>query len=522
MRWLGITLFFSVSSDIASSQPSSAHTAAIKVNVEEVSTSQSGRWVRIQGQVLTREPTSPRRLYLYHHSDVFYQDGLPLSMAADGSFLRTTFVSHRVDRLELVLVSHQVDLSSQPNCESGRCRGRLDPRTGRVVAQLVDHVDIIAAATFAPYPNPAQATAETFFERQLSNDAVFGPFQPAALVRSGLETDAFFLYDQALAAIALIRLNRLPAASTILNALANLQMPDGSWYFMYRADGTTPYSSTLDYRYAGAIAWAVSAFNTYHLTTGELAYRNTVERALSHLAAQLVEAGEGLAVQFNPSDLVETPWDERAVTSVEHAVDTLAAFHGHSVATGKPLPASVRQIERYVRSRQKPHHFEAGYHLVSGANIAERYLDVLTWSALAMHWPAPSLSDMFAQACDWHSTERAFHSDAPDRQKRNGSAMWLEGTLGWVVAAQYAAPWVKCRGKTWREWLAVVEASVDPFGGLPEFQDEARGSGLSQSTAATAWLVFARTAFNPFQPWRHLKPFSQPAKTGQPRPSERQ
>ena len=216
------------------------------------------------------------------------------------------------------------------------------------------------------------------------------------LIRSYLESDQVFLYDQALAIIALVHAGEQDAAKEILNALWMLQINDGterngSWYFSYNPDGTTIYPLEIgDRRIAGAIAWVFLAINQYILKFKDKTYlkmalntANFLEKEMSPIHFNSVKSR---AVKFNQVDIKSSKWDERVVTSVEHNLDSYAGFLLFQQITGNTKYGKLaREIRLYLESLWTGKSFYPGYNMATKEpNKSVRYLDTQSWGILSL------------------------------------------------------------------------------------------------------------------------------------------
>ena len=85
------------------------------------------------------------------------------------------------------------------------------------------------------------------------------PKGQGALMKSFTHHGQSYIYDQALGIIAFTNAGRQDDAKKLLTALRVLQHKDGSLYFSYYLDGSSPYPTEGDKRIAGAISWVALA-----------------------------------------------------------------------------------------------------------------------------------------------------------------------------------------------------------------------------------------------------------------------
>jgi hypothetical protein len=333
------------------------------------------------------------------------------------------------------------------------------------------------------------------------------------LVQSFVDSDQFYLYDQALAAIAFTRAGNRVAAERVLGALASLQLHDGSWYFSYNVDGTSRYPGAGDYRVAGAIAWVVVALNTYHHRFASVRFDDTAERALDHLAAHRLQVTyRGVTsrpVRFNPTDLADNAWDETEVASVEHNLDAYAAFRDYARNTGKRRYAAVAaDLRRFVESMWDGNRFYAGFDAGLGRpNWNEVYLDTQSWGVLALGLEGTRGQDFTRGLTETNcqlltdGVTIGFHERRDAGQDAAGM-VWTEGTLGMSLALMAAGSSAAGACHEWApsDFVAAVARLADPAGGVPYATAAVENFTQASSVAGTAWLYFATERYNPLRP----------------------
>jgi len=480
-----------------------------------------GKLYRLQGAVA--HAPAGRRVWIFKHSDVHYYDSTSVSIGSDGSFSVNVFAMNNVDRFVVTLVDASLVLASQPGCNASWCFGRVDAETGHNVPIAADrsHVLDFEVHYFLPSTGAADPQIDAL-RGALAGSSVSGTLQPAALVRTDWESKRYFLYDQALAALAFTYAGDQTSAERVLNALANLQLANGSWYFMYNANGTSPFPAGGDYRYTGAVAWAVMAFNAYHHAYSGLRYQSTVDRALVYLDGLRATVGDTSALRFNPTNLASTSWNETLVFAFEHNADAYSAFRGHAENTSSTTYAStIDALHTFLAERWNGSYFNPGVDLAWGENTLDVYLDPMTWGVLALGTDAAPYYGGLDFACDsfldpagylgtFSNVLGFFDYRRADEATPVDRFGWMEGSFGMVTALQQVerdggvSP--SCRGydaATLFDSLARLEG-FHGRGTLPEATlNDDPDYDSAPSAAATAWFYFAKHELNPFRPWEN-------------------
>lgn len=449
-------------------------------------------------------------LALYKHTDVFYRHWSDPVLQVDGSFSITAPLAKNVDRIAIHAFASGFDANARSGCWSNLCLGEWD-EAGRLVPLEIDDTEVLAETT-TPMPRStlsdvrARAIVDRFFSKTVS-----GPNQPARFLRSFVEKEVGYLYDQASAAIALLALGETTEARTVLNALANRQRSDGSWFVVYDRFGAD--AASQDLRFGGANAWALLAFAQHRSLTNDNRYLAVETAAIQHLTGQLVPAASGQALRFNPSDLSSTVWNESTVTSLEHAIGSYAALRiefelGHPDVTNVQLA----NLESYMRGLWSGERFYAGTIDTGALNTTEIYLDVQGWTMLALD--DASYANAVSFACDTLYEPAAFlpsgavgiagwaeyQSTLPAFQVE--TFVWTEGAFGLLLTTdRVVSPnteWAGCDGMSQSQIAAgIASLGADP-GTIPYATANSRGFTRAASTAAAAWLTFYELGFNPF------------------------
>ena len=248
--------------------------------------------VRKADQVVVAEKGGPGSVYvdvevrLYNFLDIPYlQDTVPLS--ADGSFKGFIY------------------------------------QAGRKVARVykVSTGEILASTEWAEQSLPRSFVVEP-------NDPVYNE---AIATRCAT-------YDAALVAMAFLDHGELGRAERILDTLAAIQNPEGSWYFTYDAFNL---SSSESYIRTGACAFVVMAAIHHRRVTGSMKYREMAIKGADYLIAQQAPADSpfaGLVRQGRgryTSDYVFID-EQQQGAGTEHNLDAWFVFRDLYHQTGIP------------------------------------------------------------------------------------------------------------------------------------------------------------------------------------------
>ncbi|MES2527825.1 MAG: hypothetical protein V4598_12095 [Bdellovibrionota bacterium] len=333
-----------------------------------------------------------------------------------------------------------------------------------------------------------------------------------ALIRSFDTHTQSYIYDQALAIIAFSKAGEQKTAKRLLKGLSALQLKDGSLYFSYNLDGTSPYPAEGDRRYAGAISWVALAATHYQSQFKNQEFVSFNLKLLQWLRSEIkpltISGTYHEALRFGPSDVAESPWSEKETVALEHNLDAFSAYtHFAQLNPDYEWKMEIASIRKFIMAMwdKKRSHFWSGANLVTGKiNKEELYLDNQTWSLLALDFE--SLKEIDAHSalalnCEMLYVEHEGISGFIDSKPTNGPGkyefVWSEGTLGQVMAMEKAG--FECGPKKAKELISSVQKMKRADGGIgyattttnPDFT-------TSSSVAGTAWMYFASNSINPF------------------------
>ncbi len=333
-----------------------------------------------------------------------------------------------------------------------------------------------------------------------------------SLIKSFDTHSQSYIYDQALAIITFTKAGDQKTARKLLKGLASVQMGDGSLYFSYNMDGTSPYPAEGDRRYAGAISWVALAathyqaeFHTHEFVSFNL---NLLKWLRSEIKPFSISGTYHEAVRFGPSDVSVSPWNEKETVALEHNLDAYSAYmHFAKLNPDYEWKMEISSLRKFILAMwdKNRSHFWSGANLATGKiNKEELYLDNQTWSLLALDFESLKEIDAheaLALNCEQLYVEHEGVSGFVDSKPTNGPGkyefVWSEGTLGQVMAMEKAG--FECGPKKAKELLSSVKKMKRADGGIgyattttnPDFTS-------SSSVAGTAWMYFASNGINPF------------------------
>lgn len=332
------------------------------------------------------------------------------------------------------------------------------------------------------------------------------------LIKSFTDLTQSFIYDQALAVIAFTKENEQDKARKLLRAMKNLQMPDGSLYFSYYLNGTSPYPQEGDKRIAGAMAWVALAATHYQSKFNSKEFLSFNYQLLIYLRSQItvmhIKGIEHYALMFAPHDVKSTPFLENDTVALEHNLDAYAAFyHFNQVNKTTKWHLEIASLKKFIISMwdKEKNHFWSGASIASGSiNKNELYLDTQTWSLLALDkatlkeiHPKKALQVNCEQFLVHHDGVSGFHDSKPTKYPNQYEFVWSEGTLGQVLAMKKQN--VTCNDQGPQHFLSEIKKMKKEDGGIGyATTTKKKDFTTSSSVAGTAWLYFAANDINPF------------------------
>ena len=334
-----------------------------------------------------------------------------------------------------------------------------------------------------------------------------------SLIKSFSEHSQSYIYDQALAIITFTKARERGTAEKLLRGLSSLQKTDGSLYFSYNLNGTSPYPAEGDRRYAGAIAWVALAATHFQAEFHSQEFVPFNLKLLSWLQSEIKPftiSGKKLeALRFGPSDIATSAWNESETVALEHNLDAFAAFsHFTRLNPQHDWKKESAEIKNFIMAMwdKNRSHFWSGANLSTGKiNKEELYLDNQTWSLLALDDESLKVIDQKAALglnCESLYVEHegiiGFADSRPAKGPKRFEFVWSEGTLGQIMAMEKAGH--SCESKSSAEILSSVRKMKKVDGGIAYATSTTNSDfTTSSSVAGTTWLYFASNRINPFK-----------------------
>ena len=217
-----------------------------------------------------------------------------------------------------------------------------------------------------------------WLKKQMGPEFTSRAGQRARLIDSYEDAErAGWVYDAAVAAVALTASGNPAPARDLLAGLEHLQEDDGAWRFSYYPDSALPRGSE---RYSGSIAWVVMAANFYEWDTGDRRFAPMAKRALAYLERlRVTDVGSELYGGFAMGP------DKPDVFSTEHNADCYAAFLSRGRLEDDAHDQAVAEdIRNFIlREIWRDGAAAGGAFFKVGARDSSLYLDAQTWTTLA-------------------------------------------------------------------------------------------------------------------------------------------
>jgi len=347
-----------------------------------------------------------------------------------------------------------------------------------------------------------------------------------------------YIFDQALAVIALTDANRTTEARSILDRMQDYQRddPNGAWYVAYRVGIINPNWPPGDCQYyrTGDIAWMVMAVNFYECRTGDPNYANMARRALGWLdrmrnTDQSDEKYGSLCYKCsNPNYTC----DDSNNISTEHNLDAYSAYYWRGMldANGSYLykaslildylrnemwaPSPNSNCDQYSNCNHDVEIFWGGY------NDFLFTTDCQSWGVLALGAGGPD-GEQFKNSLDWlldnpYGTTRTTHDYNDTIQDINGFRSWVgirelcdpnlwsytdDPNRVWVDGTEHVAAALFSIGDDANGIDIHNEMGkiVDANGGLVHsFSEEPNNEYRYNYVASAAWYYFNEVRINPF------------------------
>jgi hypothetical protein len=345
--------------------------------------------------------------------------------------------------------------------------------------------------------------------------------QDESRLPAGLASSAF-VYDNALAAIALVACGNVTSATTIGNALSlavrtDRTFTDGRVRNAYRAGPVGEGAPALpgwwddkqkiwaedaaqDGSSTGNVAWAALALLTLHQATKQESFLTDAEHLIDWVMAN-TSSGSGFRGGFHGYDPQQVPltW-----ISTEHNVDVYAVATWLFRLTGERKYAdAASQARQFLQRAFDVDHFLLGTKPDSSlADSGMLALDVQLWPWMAI----PDAPASWRSALNFAATHLAVKDGFDFNGDRDG--LWVEGTAQASLAYRIAGDPHRSA-----QLLMTLETDRTPSGFLNATRAARVSTGLSidptkteadffyfrrPHLGATAWATLAATAWNPF------------------------
>jgi hypothetical protein len=380
-----------------------------------------------------------------------------------------------------------------------------ESQRGRYCAPLADAVASQAAG------------AEAVFVRSYEHG------EDESRLPAGLASTAF-VYDNALAVIALVACGNVRSATPIGNALSlavhhDRTFADGRLRNAYRAgpvgEGVPALPGWWDGKQnlwaedpaqdgtsTGNVAWAALALLTLHQATNQESFLADAKHLMDWVIAN-VSTGGGFSGGFHGYDpqQVRLTW-----ISTEHNVDVYAAATWLFRLTGeKKYADAASQARQFLRRSFQTDHFLLGTKPDGSLNDSGLLaLDVQLWPWMAI----PDAPAQWRSALNFAAAHLAVPGGFDFNGDRDG--LWVEGTAQASLAYRIAGDPNRSA-----QLLTTVEAERSPSGFLNATREARVSTGLSINPTgagaeadffyfrrphlgATAWAALAALAWNPF------------------------
>jgi len=296
-----------------------------------------------------------------------------------------------------------------------------------------------------------------------------------------------WIYDQALAVLALTAARETAKAKKILDTLAYIANDDGSFYFSYLISTLEPTSQKT---YTGSIAWVAMAINFYRKMTGDRSYGPLLEKTLAWVAAQQVAdkndprcGGLSLGVRND-------------AFSTEHNLDSYSAFRYSGIASYKK---KAKQIKKFILRHL---YHKAQGRFLTGYKDDSKYLDCQGWAVLSFGKKYADVLEFAEQHFLVQDGKIGQTSGIRGFFERNAAnaPVWSEGTAG--VALAYYFTGNKEKGDSFHRQIVRMAGAN---GGIRYATENTYDFSTSPSVAGTSWYMFYEMKLNPFKPNRKTK-----------------
>lgn len=300
--------------------------------------------------------------------------------------------------------------------------------------------------------------------------------------------DICYTYDQGVAAIAFLARGDVARARAVLDALHELQNPDGSWAHAYLCSSREVLAPQ---NYVGAVSWVVLAAAHYQARTGDAVRYGMMAESALYWALAFLQSDGGINGGRDAAG-VPIAW-----ASTEHNQDAFAgllffSFDQHAAAVRSFLDNvvwSTAQL-RWWQGRNDP--FDP---------LDVNPLGVMLLGASGTHpyWAALDYALRTHRSVQrWGKGKNRVTVDGFDFNN-DANDIWLEGTA--QMAAAFRAIGMHEEAEYFTAEMAKTQ---DATGGLPYSVNGSHNGDFRMSTAnavaATGWFILAAEQVNPMRP----------------------
>jgi hypothetical protein len=291
------------------------------------------------------------------------------------------------------------------------------------------------------------------------------------------EDDLCVTYDQAVAVDAFLLMADVDSARQVLDAMRNLQLPDGSWWTMVRCSDASIFEWN---RTVGQTVWMSLAVAKYEQLTGDAeTYHDMGKRAIDWaFTFQAPDGGINGGIEGGHlARYAGTEFNEDVYASSSY-------FGGHAEQT--------RHVREFIDN-----HCWLADHFGAGRGDARDPLDVNAWGVQSL---GPSGPHPYASALDYNFAHHRLTLDGIDAFGFNSHKddIWLEGTGEMVLSLKLVS-----RKDEAQHFLAEVVKAQRPNGGVPYSLRGTFNDYWTMTTApcisSTGWLIISESGDNPFQ-----------------------
>jgi hypothetical protein len=303
--------------------------------------------------------------------------------------------------------------------------------------------------------------------------------------------DACFVYDQAVAVVALLAKGDLTNARKVLDTLKALQDASGFWYTAYKCSNASQVWAGESKRHVGPVVWVALAVARYEKTTNDVStYRAMATKALDW-SYQFQQPDGGVNGGYEGATAV-------AWASTEHNEDLFAAsqhFGGIYLSKAVKVRAFLDNVTW------------ANDHWMGGRGDGRDPLDVNPWGVSVLGGAGTHpYGDSLTYAMNHHRKSWTVNGISIDGFDFNSDKndLWFEGTSQMVVAfrAISSLPQYPTAG-SWADYFLGELAKGQKVNGCLPYSLNGTHNGyfeMSKSCAvsSTGWFILAIHNVNPF------------------------